>query len=142
MQIHTIEPFQAVRDLAINGLESDHWLVLRATGVEPLDLAGSCKISIRIGSLQLLVACCSDPGWLLVGWRTVHQPLWPSRLLLSYYALLRKDLVKPRKESGTVLFHVSLAITRGLTQEEIDQSQRPPLEAMLERFFEQFRPNR
>jgi hypothetical protein len=122
--------------LPVSGLESQHWLVLRKDRVAPFERLNKCKISLRVGSLQLLVAYCADPVWALAGWRTVHIPLWPTRLRLSYEARLRTYLVKPRQESAMALFHISLAISEDLTQQELVLMPRPPFEAMLEKFFE------
>lgn len=122
--------------LAVTAIQSDRFLVLRRPGT-PADFV-RWKISLRVGILQLLVTYCSDPAWTVVAWRDVHIALWPTQLALFYSAGLRRDLVTTRKESGTVLFHISLAIATGLTQTDIDLLPRLPLEQELERFFAPF----
>ncbi len=123
--------------LPVSGLESQHWLVLGKDRLAPFKRLNGCKISLRVGSLQLLVAYWADPKSVLAGWRTVHIPLWPTRLRLAYDARLRTYLVNPRQESAMALFHISLAISDDhLTQQELALMPRPPFEAMLEKFFE------
>jgi hypothetical protein len=122
--------------LAVTAFQSDRFFLLRRPGT-PSDF-GRWKISIRVGILQLLVTYCSDTSWTPVGWRDVHVALWPTRLSLFYSAGLRRDLITTKKESGTVLFHVSLAIATDLTQADIDLLPRLPLEQELERFFTPF----
>ena len=119
--------------LAVTAIQSDRFLILSRPGLaaDPV----RWKISLRVGILQLLVSYCSDAAWTPVGWRDVHKALWPTQLTLFYAAGLRRDLVTTRKESGTVLFHISLGIAAGLVQAEIELLPRPPLEQELERFF-------
>ena len=119
--------------LALTAIQSDAFLIFRRPGTTPNPVRW--KVSVRIGILQLLVSYLLDPAWTLVGWRDVHTALWPTELKLFYSAGLRLDSVMPRKESGTVLFHISLGIAEGLAQTEIELVLRPPLEQELERFF-------
>jgi hypothetical protein len=117
----------------VTALQSDRYMfVKRRRTAEPL---GCWKVSLRVGILQLLVCHCPDTSWEPLGWRNVHQGLWPTKVRLWYDARLRKDMVTVRKESGTVLFHLSLALTSGLDQSEINLMPRLPLEEELERFF-------
>jgi hypothetical protein len=127
--------------LPVTGLQSDRWMVIhkgRATQI--LDFP-QIKISLRIGTLQLLVAYLSPPAWEIVAWRDVHKPLWPTKVRLHYDAGLRHNFITPRKESGTVLFHISLGATCGLTQDDVDGSSRPPPEDALEGLFRNFGGN-
>jgi hypothetical protein len=119
--------------LAVSALQSDRFILILKPGTA--DDFARWKISLRVGILQLLVTYWSNPSWNIVGWRDVHMALWPERLSLFYSARLRRDLVVARKESGTVLFHVSLGISTGLNQQDIDLVSRPPLEQELERNF-------
>jgi len=123
--------------LAVTAMQSNHWLVIHKVEPAILDFP-QVKISLRVGRLQLLMAYVARPDWSVVSWKGVHCPLWPTRIGLWYDAALHRNFVKPSKESGTVLFHISLGITNGLTQGDIDSASRPPLEATLEALFKTF----
>jgi hypothetical protein len=116
--------------LPITAFQSMDWQVLMR-GKRPAENPATIKISIRVRMLQLLVAYVSDPTWTIITWRNVHVPLWPTRMGLTYEFGLRHNLIKPRKESGTVLFNVSLVLGRGLTQFDVDTSNRLSLERAL-----------
>ncbi len=117
----------------LTAIQSDRFLLLRRPSTEAI--FPRWKVSLRIGTLQLLVVYCSDPSWKPVGWLKVHVPLSPTQLNLSYTAGLRHDRVSVRKESGTALFHISLGLAHGLIQSDISLLPRPPLEVELESFF-------
>ena len=103
--------------LAVTAIQSDRHVCLDAGRVsKPL---GCWKISLRVGMLQLLISYCPDDRWAPLAWRGVHQPVWPTRVRLWYSALLRRGEVTVRKESGTVLFHLSLGLTSGLNQRQV-----------------------
>ncbi len=121
---------------AVSALQSDRFILASPSGLS--QKFPRWKISLRIGILQILVVYRADPSWTPLGWRGVHKPLWPTISRLSYPALLRTDQVKPRLESASVLFHLSLALAAGLTQEDIEMMPRPPLEHELEQFFGPF----
>jgi hypothetical protein len=118
---------------AVTALQSDRFLLIRKAEVH--EEVPRWKISFRIGILQLLFAYCSEPTWSFVGWRDVHAPLWPGSLPLFYTIRLRPNLIKPREEAGTVLFHLSLGISTEVEQGDIDLLSRPPLEKEVEEFF-------
>jgi hypothetical protein len=120
--------------LPVTAFQSMDWQLL-IRGTPPDERPATIKISIRIGALHLLVAYISDPTWSIVTWRNVHLPLWPTRLGLTYELGLRHNFIRPRKESATVLFNVSLVMARGLSQSDVDMSDRLSLERTLEDAF-------
>ncbi len=124
--------------VAINGMQSQDWTVhapyrdlcdVRAT------LRNTCKVSIRINRLHLLVAYLGDTGFEPVRWDRVHLPVFPTQCRLWINAGLRVSQITPRQESSAVLFHVSLGIARNCSQDQLDRKSPPCIEVLHERFF-------
>lgn len=99
----------------------------------------TCKISLRLGRLHLLVAYFGASGLEPVGWHRVHHPVFPRRCLLWIDAGFKIGRVTPRQESSMVLFHVALGAALHSSPEQITRKPPPSLEELHEQFFDKYR---
>lgn len=125
----------------INGLQTQDWTVYapydEAITVNGL-IRSSCKLSIRIRRLHLLIAYFGSTGLEPVCWRRVHHPLFPRRCRLWIDAGFKIDHVTPRRESSMVLLHVALGAALNCTPDQIAGKAPPALEQLHEGFFEKY----
>lgn len=125
----------------INGLQTQDWTVhtpyenaISVTGL----IRSTCKISIRIGRLHLLIAYFGSTGLEPVGWHRVHHPLFPRRCPFWIDAGFKIDRVMPRRESSMVLVHVALGAALNCTPDQIAAKASPALDQLHEEFFEKY----
>jgi hypothetical protein len=126
----------------INGLQTQDWTVHApyedAIGIITA-IRKTCKISLRVGRLHLLVAYCGTSGLEPVGWHRVHQPLYPNRCRLWIDAGFKVDRITQRRESSMVLLHVALGAGLNCTPEQIARKAPPVLEELHEEFFAKYK---
>jgi hypothetical protein len=123
----------------INGLQTQDWTV-HAPYEDAIDITtmirATCKISLRIGRLHLLVAYLGTSGLEPVGWHRVHHPVFPRHCRLWIDAGFKIGGVTQRQESSMVLFHVALGVARHCSQEQLARKAPPSLEDLHEEFFD------
>lgn len=102
-------------------------------------LRTTCKISLRIGRLHLLVAYFGTSGLEPVGWHRVHHPVFPRYCRLWIDAGFKIGRVTPRQESSMVLFHVALGAALHCSPEQIARKAPPLLEELHEEFFNKYK---
>jgi hypothetical protein len=127
--------------LPINGLQTQDWTV-HAPYEEAVDattqIRTTCKISLRIGRLHLLMAYLGATDLQPVGWKRVHHPVLPGYCRLWINTGFRIERVTPRQESSMVLLHVALGAALHCSPEEIARKPAPALEKLHEEFFEKY----
>lgn len=134
--VFAFQTHQPSNGLRLFAFQSQDWFVLPPRTECPTVHLESWKISLRIDQLHLLFVYWPAPlPWRLVGWRSVHMPLWPTRPPWWYDASLRHSEAKRPLEWALALFHVALGFTDLKTQRELALCPRPSLEAMAERLF-------
>jgi len=126
----------------INGLQTQDWTVY-APYEDAIDITAAirttCKISLRLGRLHLLVAYFGASGLEPVGWHRVHHPVFPRRCRLWIDAGFKVGRVTQRRESSMVLFHVALGAALHCSPEQIARKAPPSLEELHEQFFDNYR---
>jgi hypothetical protein len=126
----------------INGLQTQDWTVYASyeDAIEATSLIRStCKISIRVGRLHLLVAYFGSTGFEPVGWHRVHHPVFPRECRLWIDAGFKIGRVTARQESSMVLFHVALGAALRCTPDQIARKSPPVLEELHEEFFDKYK---
>jgi hypothetical protein len=138
ISIFAIQTDRSDQASPINCLQSQNWRVYN-----PYEDAiamwrvvqESCKISIRIDRLHLLIAYVRNLDSDVVGWRRVHRPLAPTRSDFWYEAALDLNVLMPRVESAMVMFHVSLCLALNCSQQDILAQRAPNLLQLHDEFF-------
>ncbi|HYL73070.1 MAG TPA: hypothetical protein VEU96_02640 [Bryobacteraceae bacterium] len=126
----------------INGLQTQDWTV-HAPYEDAIETTAAirttCKISLRLGRLHLLVAYFGASGLEPVGWHRVHHPVFPRHCRLWINAGFKIGRVTQREESSMVLFQVALGAAMHCSPEQIARRAPPVLEELHEHFFDKYK---